>query len=147
MSMLTRWNPFKTTSSMPAFPEFEDLFRGFGMRPMLRELEGAPSMRIEVSEDDKAYAVMAEIPGVSKEDISITIDGHMVHVAAEVKRESEQKEENQLYNERYFGRVQRSFSLPMEVDQDKAVARYENGVLHLTLPKNPTGSAKRILLS
>lgn len=147
MSMLTRWNPFKTPASVPALQDFEDIFRGFGLRPMLREMESAPSMRIEVSEDDKAYAVMAEIPGVKKEDINVTIDGHMVNISAEVKRETEQKEENQLYSERYFGRVQRSFSLPMDVDQDKALARYENGVLQLSLPKKPNGSSRRITLS
>lgn len=147
MSMLTRWNPFKSSTSMQTFPEFEDLFRGFGMRPMLREFENAPSMKIEVSEDDKAYSVMAEIPGVNKEDISITVDGNQVNIVAEVKREGSSKEQDQVYSERYFGRVQRAFSLPMDVDQERTQASYENGMLHLTLPKNPNGAARRIMLS
>lgn len=147
MSMLTRWNPFKTTAPMTAFPEFEDLFRNFGMRPLLREMEAGPNIRIEVSETEAAYAVKADIPGVKKEDISITIDGNQISISAEVKREDERKDENQVYNERFFGRAQRAFSLPMDVDQDKAEAKYDNGVLHLMLPKNPHGTARKIMLS
>ena len=78
----------------------------------------------------------AEIPGVKKEDIKVSIDGNQVALSAEVKREKEEKEgEKVLRSERYHGRVARTLLLDDSVDQANASARYENGVLELTLPK------------
>jgi len=147
MSMLTRWNPFKSQQQLSPFADFDDFFRGFGLRPFMREFEAAPQMRLEVSEDDKAYQVTAEIPGVNKDDISVSAEGNQLSISAEVKRASEGGEQNELHCERYYGRVFRSFTLPQEVDSDNAEARYENGVLKLTLPKRADGTARRIQVS
>jgi HSP20 family protein len=89
-----------------------------------------------VKENGGAYTVSAEIPGVRKEDIHVTIEGGMVMVRAEVKQEDQQTEGDKvLRSERYYGSVSRGIQLPQDVDQGQAKARYDNGVLTLTLPK------------
>lgn len=126
---------------------FDDLFRGFFMRPV--RFEGQPDVQIkmDVSEDDKAYTVHAEIPGVKKEDIHVQIDGNQVSISAEVKNEKEVKEgEKVLRSERYYGSVSRAFSLGQEVDENAAQARYRDGVLELTLPKKVAVSAKKLVI-
>jgi HSP20 family protein len=128
------------------FSEVEDLFRG--LRPSLRALENEPELRLEVTEDDKAYTVKAEIPGARKDDIEISIDRNQVSIGAEVRREKETKQgETVVYSERYYGKAYRSFALPVEVDSGKAEAQYEGGVLSLTLPKKQNGGSRRIAVS
>ena len=132
----------------PADDAFDDLFRGFFMRPV--RVEGQPEVQIkmDVSEDDKAYTVHAEIPGVKKEDIHVTIDGNQVAVSAEVKNEKEVKEGGKvLRSERYYGKVSRAFTLGQDVDEATAQAKYKDGVLELTLPKKVTVKSKRLTIS
>ena len=129
----------------PADDAFDDLFRGFFMRPV--RFEGQPEMqvKIDVSEDDKGYTVHAEIPGVKKEDIHVTIDGNQVAISAEIKNEKEVKEgEKMLRSERYYGKVSRVFSLGQDVDEAAAQAKYDSGVLELRLPKQVAAKAKRL---
>jgi HSP20 family protein len=148
MTMLSRWNPFKTTSSaITLMPDFEDLFRNFGSRGLMRDLETVPEMRLDIAEDDGSYRVIADIPGVKKEDIAVSVDGNQIRISADVRRSSERKEENLLVSERYAGQCYRAFALPMDVDQARAEAHYDNGVLTLMLPKKTNGSSKRIEVS
>lgn len=132
---------------------FEDLFRdvspGFYVRPLHGDpLPSAGQIKIDVSEDANQYNVHAELPGVRKEDIQVGIDGAVLSLSAEVKQHDEEKRDDHvLRSERYFGSVSRSIQLPQEVDSTKAVARYENGVLLLTLPKRKTGNSTRITVS
>lgn len=145
MSALTHWNPFKGMTRYEPITSFDDLFRGFGvgLRPW-RDLEGAPEVRIDVAEDDKAFRVKAEMPGVDKKDIDVSIEGNQVAISAEVKRETKNKEgEKEIYTERYCGKVYRSFTLPNDVDSAKADAHYDKGVLTLTLPKKANGNGTR----
>src|SRR5512142_837547 len=94
MTTLTHWNPFKSMTRFDPISSFDDLFRGLGTRPVWRDLEAAaPDVRIDVSENDKFYSVKAEIPGVHKEDIQISVDGNQVAISAEVKRETKKKED------------------------------------------------------
>lgn len=148
MANVTHWNPFKPLARLEQrSPLFDDFFRDFGLRPRWQEME-TPEMRIDVTENDHSYAVKAEIPGVSKDDIDVSIDGSQVSISAEVKRESKKKDdERQICTERYYGQIYRSFSLPNEVDSAKANAHYENGVLTLTLPKKENGSAHKVTVS
>ncbi|HKB60677.1 MAG TPA: Hsp20/alpha crystallin family protein [Gallionellaceae bacterium] len=137
MANLTRFTPRDDV--------FDDLFRGFFMRPI--RLDSGPEVQIkmDVKEDDKAYIVHAEIPGVKKDDIQVSIDGNQVSISAEVKNEKEVKEgEKVLRSERYYGKVSRSFSLGGDVDEAAAQAKYEDGVLLLTLPKKAVTKAKRL---
>lgn len=129
---------------------FDDIFReftpGFFIKPLHGDsLPAASQIKIDVKESDTAYTVHAEVPGVNKEDIHVSIDGGVVTLRAEVKQhDSEASGEKVLRSERYYGSVARSFQLPQEVDQAGAKAKYENGVLLLTLPKKQASGAQRL---
>jgi HSP20 family protein len=146
MANITRYDPF---GDLVRFDPFgDDFFKGFMMRPIFRGLESEPQMKLDVSEDDKAYTVKAEIPGVNKEDIHISVDGNRVSISAEVKKEKEEKEGKKVVrSERYFGKVSRSFSLDHDIDEGGARAKYADGVLELTLPKKPGSTAKKVAVS
>ena len=137
MANISRYEPFEVTDPL------DNLFRGF-FRPVQMDKD-MPQIRMDVKEDEKSYAVHADMPGVAKDDIHVTIDGNTVSISAEVKKSSEQKDgEKVLRRERYFGRVSRSFALENEVDEATASARYQDGVLELVLPKKAAVSAKRL---
>ncbi|MHB9102517.1 MAG: Hsp20/alpha crystallin family protein [Sulfuricella sp.] len=142
MANITRYDPFDVT-----LEPFDDLFKGF-FRPV--RFEGQPQqmqIKMDVKENDKAYTVHADIPGVKKEDIHVTIEGNQVSISAEVKKEKEEKEgEKVLRSERYYGKVYRSFTLGQDVDDAAATAKYSEGVLNLTLPKKATSSAKKLAI-
>jgi len=138
MATLTRYTPFDET--------FDDLFKGFFVRPMSLDNQSAiQQVRMDVTEDDGTYIVRAEIPGVKKEDINVTIDGNQVAITAEVKHNHEDRQgEKVLRSERYYGKVYRAFSLGQDVDDASAQARYNDGVLELRLPKKAVVSAKKL---
>lgn len=133
----------------PTFSDnFESTLRRF-FSPAAFEREARDlQMRIDVSEKDNAYIVKADIPGVKKEDISVRIDGNMVQIDAEVKSESQTKENGDkvLRSERYYGTISRAFSLAQDVDESKTQARYADGVLTLELPKKTTAATKKITI-
>jgi HSP20 family protein len=137
MNKLTRYDPL------------DDFFRGFFVRPVemgaLGNVAEAPSIKIDVKEQDKAYVVHAEMPGIKKDDIHVTIDGPLVSISAERKEEKEVREgERELRSERYFGKVSRSFQLGQDIDDAAATAKFTDGVLELTLPKKATAQTKRL---
>lgn len=136
-------------SNITRFDPFDDLFRGFFVRPF--EMGGpapASGIRMDVKEEEGAYLVHAELPGVKKEDIHVTIDGNQVAISAEVKQEKEVKQgERVLRSERYFGKVSRSFQLAQDVDDTKAAAKFKDGVLELTLPKRAASANKRLAIT
>ena len=137
MANISRYEPYEVSDPL------DNLFRGF-FRPVQMDKE-MPQIRMDVKEDEKSYAVHADMPGVVKDDIHVTIDGNTVSISAEVKKNTEQKEgEKVLRRERYFGRVSRSFALEHEVDEATASARYQDGVLELVLPKKTAASDKRL---
>jgi HSP20 family protein len=108
---------------------------------------GPPAIKLDVEEADDRYVVKADMPGVSKEDIRVDVEGNMVSIAGEVRRETkEEKEGKVLRSERYFGTMTRAFTLPAEVDVAKAEAKYADGVLVLTLPKHKGGPTHRIAI-
>ncbi len=146
MANVTRYDPFNLARVDP-FGDLDDLFKGFFVRPVA--FEGQPQMQIkmDVKENDGNYTVHADIPGVKKEDIHVTIDGNQVSISAEVKKEKEEKQGDKvLRSERYFGKVARSFTLAQDVDDTKAQAKYSDGVLELTLPKKAATSAKKLAI-
>ena len=144
MSNLTRFNPFRDMRD----PFGDDFFKGFALRPVYSMLEGEPQMRLDLTEDDKHFFVKAEIPGVKKEDIKVSVDGNQVSLTAEVKKEKEEKEGAKVIrSERYYGSVVRSFTLNENVDSSAAQAKYEDGVLHLTLPKKPNGKSQMLKIA
>ena len=124
---------------------FGDLMKGFWVKPVAVPGNGELTMKVDVAEDDKAYTIRADVPGVKKDDIQVDVEGGQVSIRAEVKRESENKDgEKVLHSERYYGMVSRSMSLPLEVDTQGAKAEYKDGVLNLTLPKKAAKSARRV---
>jgi HSP20 family protein len=143
MSNIVRRDPYAVDDL------FDDLFKGFFARPMrfAGEQPEMQSIKMDVKEDNGNYTVHAEMPGVKKEDIHVSIEGNNVSITAETKRESEQKEgEKVLRSERYYGKVYRSFNLAQEVDEANAKARFENGVLELVLPKKAVTAAHKLLV-
>jgi HSP20 family protein len=142
MANVTRYDPFSEL--------VDDLFKGFLVRPLGFEGRGeagaqVPRAKLDVAEKNGAYVVSAELPGVKKEDINVSIDGAQVTLEAEVKREKEaSQDERMLHSERVYGKVTRSFTLPQEVDESKAEAKFKDGVLELTLPKKAATQRKQI---
>ena len=139
MVNITRFNPVQDA--------FENLFRGVPVwLPDPQTSAPAPmKFRMDVTENDREYQVLAELPGVKKEEISITITGNEVAVSAEVKHEKDVANgETVLRAERYYGKIQRAFALGQEVDEATAQAKYNDGLLELTLPKKTVAAAKKI---
>ena len=139
-------------NALTRFERLDDLFpemvRRF-MRPTQMNFDAPGEIRVDVSETDKDYQVRAEIPGAKKEDIRISIDRNFVSISAEVKQEKEEKSGNgvhSLVKEMYYGRASRGFSLAQEVDEAASVAKYEDGVLKLTLPKRKDAASKTLAI-
>ena len=129
-----------------ALEPFEESFRSL-MKPWWRSeaMEAAPRIKLDLIERDDSYAVKAEIPGVRKEDIDIRVEGNLVTISAEMKKEKEEKKEGRvLRRERQEGYASRSFTLACPVDDGKAEAKFVDGVLELTLPKKAPTSHKRL---
>lgn len=136
MNKLTRYDPL------------DDFFRGFLVRPVdMGASAEAPSIKVDVKEQERSFVVHAELPGIKKEDIHVTIDGPVVSISAERKQEKEVKEgERVLRTERYFGSVSRSFQLGQDIDDGAANAKFADGVLELTLPKKAATQSKRLAI-
>ena len=129
MTLLTRFDPFYELTT--------ELFNGFN----------AAGMKVDVAEKNGDYLVKAELPGVKKDDIRVSIDGAEVTLEAEVKREKEaSQDERVLHAERVYGKLSRSFTLPLEVDEARAAAKFRDGVLELTLPKKQAAARKQITI-
>ena len=139
-------NPLRVNNLFDIDP-FEDAFRGF-LRPWKFEPTAhVPSIKIDLTEHESNYAVKAEIPGVRKEDIDVRIEGNLVTIGAEIKKDKEEKKDGRvLRSEREYGYASRSFTLASAVDESKADAKYNNGVLELVLPKKATSSTKRLTI-
>jgi HSP20 family protein len=145
---LTRYDPFTDLARYDPLRGVEEMFREFGLRPGMREFGTPPAIRLDVDETDQSYEVKAEMPGLKKEDIKVDIDGKRVCIAADVKREQEQKEGTTVLRcERYTGQLYRSFTLDQDVDDSQVTAKYEDGVLQLHLPKAQNKATRKIQIS
>ena len=141
MLNITRYDPYGDI--------FDDFMKGFFVRPVAATEAGETVRRIkiDVTEKDREYKVMAEIPGLKKDDIHVDIEGDVVSLSAETRGEKDVKEgERVIHSERYFGKVSRSFRLGQEVDETKATAKYTDGVLELVLPKKAAASTRRLTI-
>ena len=109
---------------------------------------GLRSPALDVSESDRSYTVRLDLPGVTKDDVKVTIDGRRVNVEASTKKEEERKEGDRVvYSERAVTSFARSFTLPTDVDSAESGARLDNGVLTLTLPKRGGAASAQIKVS
>jgi HSP20 family protein len=127
---------------------FDDFFKDVAPAFYVRPLHGDPlpsNIKVAIKETPEAYCVLADMPGVSKDDIQVTVEGNVVNVRAEIKQEDvQQQDEKVLRSERYYGAVSRSFQLPVDIDDTSAKAKVENGVLTLTLPKKRSSMSQRL---
>jgi HSP20 family protein len=142
---LTRFNPFGDLARFDAFRDFEDVFRNFRLAGPLAE-SSASRITLDVTENDKAYVVAAEVPGAKKEDVKVSVEGNTVSIRVETRRDNEEKQgEAVLRRERYYGVQSRAFSLPHDIDDAGATAKYADGVLELTLPKRSGRDGAKVL--
>jgi HSP20 family protein len=132
---------------------FGPLFRPMESAPTFRDLALPRAMPLDVSENEKSYEVKADIPGVKKEDISVSVDNNILTVKVDSKNEkSEEREEEGVKfhrQERHSTFVQRSLRMPENAQLDDIKAKYDNGVLSLSMPKKQTDgekAAKRIAI-
>lgn len=141
-----------------AFSAFDEFFNDFFARagvpvsPLAARASELPAVvraRMDVIDKGQKYEVLVDLPGVSKDDISVTVEGARVAIAAETKRQRTSEQDGKdggrvLHTERYATSYARSFELPAEVTEDGAEAAFENGVLKLALPKRATVTSKRL---
>lgn len=140
MTTLVRRTPYAVDTL------FDDLMKGFLVRPVPVPDE-AVQIRLDIRENDQGYTVHADLPGVLKEDIHVHVDGSTVTLEAEIRRQPEPQEgEKVVHSERCFGKLRRSFSLPLEIDDAQARARLDNGVLELVLPKRVAATQRRLVI-
>ena len=127
---------------------FDEFFRDFAPGFFIQPLHGDPlpaDIKLDINEREDAFELEAEIPGVKKDDIHVEVDGSVVKLQAEIRQEDSRKERRSIRSERYYGSVSRMIQLPTEVDENKAKAKYDNGVLRLTLPKKADARSQRRL--
>lgn len=129
--------------------DFDNFFEGFfrPMRVFERTTQGALIPAVDISENDEKYVVRAELPGVKKEDISVTVEDGVLRISGESKSEHEEKKNGRVIRqERHYGQYVRSLRLGTEVDEKKATAHYKDGVLELVLPKAESVKPRRIAI-
>lgn len=143
---LMQRDPFGALTRFDPFTDIDDIFRDFFAVPALRGKDATlPRIRLDISETDQAYVVNAELPGVGKDDIKVSIDGNRVSINAELKEEKRVEDGAKVVrSERFYGQQYRSFTLPLEVDDAAAQAKYHDGILELTLPKKAGSGGKQL---
>ncbi|MGR9577932.1 Hsp20/alpha crystallin family protein [Pandoraea sputorum] len=141
MANLTRFDPLNIEEP------FESFIRNAFWRPLALESSKRMQIKLDVEEDDTKFTVRADMPGVSKEDIKVTLDGNQVSISAHISDSTEKTDNgNFVHRERYEGDMYRSFSLSQSVDKDKAQANYRDGVLELVLPKRADASRRELTI-
>lgn len=133
---LIKWNPFWDIDRMRS--EFGNLF----LANPLTFSGSLNAPRVDVYETETEFRIAAELPGIAKEDIDVTVDADAVRLAGEFKRSGEFKDENIHRGERFYGRFSRVVPLPQEVRAAEAKAEYRNGILSVTIPKAQASPAK-----
>jgi HSP20 family protein len=147
MSLLQRIDPFRDPVSLR--DAFNSLLEGSFVRPgLLGSLgeEGPMALPLDISETAEEFLVKASLPGVKPENVEISVHDDQLMIKAETKFEEEKKEKNWIMRERRIGTFHRVVRLGSPIQTEKAVARFENGVLTLTLPKSEVAKPKRIKL-
>lgn len=146
---LTRFDPFGELARFEPLRGVEDFLRDFRIKHALRDFDTQAMIKVDVAETDQDYTVKAELPGMNREDIKVDVDGKQVTISAETKQESEQKVGTRMVcSERFVGQCYRSFTLEHEIDDVAAAAKYQDGILELTLPKKVgKDGAKKLVIT
>lgn len=143
---LTRFNPGPALSLFEPLRALDDLFRDSAMEWFWPANAGGAGIRMDVRETDQAFDVEADLPGLKKDDIEVAVDGRHVSLSAHAEGQQQQQCGGMLCRERHAGQWYRSFTLPQDVDESQARARYEDGVLRLTLPKKAGTGGTRLAI-
>lgn len=139
--------PFKRQSGLPSlFSEMDDMVKkmwfGFPFHNLEKDMDIGWSPRIDVSESENALEIVADLPGLEKKDISVSLEDDLLTVKGERKEEKESKEKRFHTIERSSGSFYRAMRLPVEVEKDKIEAVFKDGVLTLRLPKSKESKKK-----
>ncbi len=133
-------NPFTAIDRV-----FDEVFKS--TMPSLPTMFDASAFRVDISEDDKAIYIEADLPGVKKEDLKVTIEDNLLTIRAERRAETTENKKNFYRTERVFGSMTRSFTLGENINAEAIEAHFADGVLKLTLPKvEPVVKAKEIAI-
>lgn len=145
MTALTRWNPFQELEQL------EDRFASLFGRLPLRRADERESMTlaqwaplVDIAEDENEYLIKAELPGVDKKDVKVTLENGDLMISGERKSEKEEKGKTYHRVERVYGSFTRSFSLPTDADPNKIDARFKEGVLEVHVAKGEHAKPKQI---
>lgn len=147
MTNLVKRSPFLgNIARSDTFSNLDDWFNNFWMpRPFSADIEAISPIKIDITENDKAYTIRAEIPGVKKGDVKVQVDGNLVSISAETKQKKEKKEGGRVVcSECSQGSNYRSFTLDSNVNEAKSQAKFEDGMLELILPKKNGAGAKQL---
>ncbi len=139
---IEKWDPFREAISLR--DAMNSLFQDSFVRPATWAGGAGTSLPIDVRETENEFVVQASLPGVKPEDVQITVQGDVLTIRAETKAQEEKKGENWLLRERRSGSYQRSIGLSAPVNADRSSARFDHGVLTLTLPKAEEAKPKQI---
>ncbi len=142
---LSRWTPSQqiAASREPLFRLFDTFFTDAAGEDLTTRTWTPP---VDIQETDDSYRLQAELPGLGKDDIQITIENNVLRLTGERKWEKDVKKENYHRIERTYGSFSRSFALPHQVSSDKVEAKFENGVLSVVVPKAETAKPRRITI-
>ncbi len=145
MTSLVRWDPFRELEEMT------DRLNRFLGREHVRSSNGRETMvvadwipSVDISETDEEFRIEVELPGVTKGDLTVTLESGVLTLQGERKEEQEEKGRKIHRVERSYGRFVRSFVIPDVVDSAKVKAEFKDGVLHLRLPKSEKAKPKAI---
>lgn len=136
------WDPFASLADLRE--EMNRLFDSSLRRFRLGDFEGAFAPPIDVVEEKDNYLVRAELPGISKDDVKVTLQDNLLTIKGEKKHEAETKDANYYHKERVYGSFSRTIQLPAGVDAKRIDARFKDGVLHVKLPKTEEAKPKQI---
>ena len=136
-----RWTPYRRgwLSRLVGDGLFEPFPSDFGI-----ETKEGFTPAVEISEDDEAYTINAELPGIDKKDVHIEVKDGVLTLRGERKHEHEEKEDGYFRTERSYGSFERSFALPEAADEEKIKASFNDGILTVTLPKGEVAKPKQI---
>ena len=148
MANLVRWNPVREAADL--FNEFDRVLeypllrQRWGMPLRTNEVVGSWNLALDVAEKGDVFTVKASLPGISPDDLNVTLEDNVLTIQGETKEDETIEENSYHIRERRYGSFSRSVRFPVPVEGDKVEAEYENGVLTLTIPKAEAVKPKRI---
>ena len=139
---VSRWNPALTFNREPFFRLFDTFFNEAGQGEEVTTRSWMPP--VDIQETEEGYRLIAELPGLTRENINITLENNVLRLTGERKFEKDVKKESYQRVERSYGTFARSFVLPQQVSSEKVQAAFENGVLTITVPKAEQAKPRKI---